>query len=72
MAKGLLVLAVLGAVIYVVISTLQRRGDGGLRPRLRRPVAPDDDPQFLRDLDDRLWQEKRHGHHDPDAPPDAG
>ena len=49
-------------------------GGGGLRDRIPRPaprppsgyaggpVAPDDDPDFLRKLDE-------HRHNDPDAPP---
>jgi hypothetical protein len=57
--KALLFLVVLTAVVYVVVSALhRRRGNGGTRPASRRPVAPDDDPAFLRDLDDRLWRDR--------------
>jgi hypothetical protein len=59
--KALLFLVVLTAVVYVAVSALRRRGgEGGSRPASRRPVAPDDDPAFLRDLDDRLWRDRLH------------
>ena len=60
MLKALLFVVALGAVVFLVISMIQRRGGGGGgQLRKRGPVAPDDDPQFLRGLDDQLWQEKR-------------
>jgi len=60
--KFLLVILVFAAVTYLVTRALQERSPGGrpsLRPRAprRRPstpprsVAPDDDEDFLRDLD---------------------
>ena len=77
--KFLLVVVVLGVAVYLVVRFLQRRGPSSVRrgattrpaPRPkskptqpRRPVAPDDDPDFLRDLD----RKKRHRHQDdPDA-----
>ena len=77
--KFLLVVIVLGVAVYLVVRFLQRRGLSSLRrgartrpapkpkPRPtqpRRPVAPDDDPDFLRDLD----RKKRHRHQDdPDS-----
>jgi hypothetical protein len=64
--KFLLVLLLLTAAIYVVVRlSEQRSGRGGsfgarLRrpaPRPDRPLGPDDDPEFLRDLNRR---KKRH------------
>lgn len=72
MLKVLLVVLLLGALTYGLIRVLERRGiarrPGGRRqaPRPRpRPVAPDDDPDFLRDLD-----RKRRQPPDPEASPD--
>ena len=75
--KFLLVVVVLGVAVYFLVRFLQRRGGSVLRrggsgrpaPRPKpseppRPVAPDDDPDFLRDLD----RKKRHRHQDdPDS-----
>ena len=77
--KFLLVVVVLGVAVYLVVRLLQRRGPSSFRrgattrsapkpkpkpTQPRRPVAPDDDPDFLRDLD----RKKRHRHQDdPDA-----
>jgi len=57
--KFLLVLIVLGVTIYLLVRVIQRRGISSIRGRgtapgpreWRRPVAPDDDPEFLRDLE---------------------
>ena len=62
MLKLLLVVLVFAAVTYLVTRALQARGPDGRHglPRPRppkrpstppRPVAPDDDEDFLRDLD---------------------
>ena len=59
MLKLLLVVAIFAAVTYLVARALQERGTGSqpLLPRPkrpsppRRPVAPDDDEDFLRGLD---------------------
>lgn len=61
MPRFLLALAVLAVVVFFVVSMLQRRGGSPPRALGRRPgpTAPDDDPQFLRDLDDRLWRDRR-------------
>jgi len=60
--KFLLVILIFAAVTYLVTRALQERGPGE-RPSLPRPkaprrpstphraVAPDDDEEFLRDLD---------------------
>lgn len=71
MGKLLLLLIVIAVVIYLVVRTVETRGhpfrrsprkgpSGGRGPS--RPVAPDDDPEFLRDLNRR--RKKR----DPDSP----
>jgi hypothetical protein len=67
--KFLLVVILLGVTIYLVIRAMQKSGVAAPpRPRLRRPepprvVGPDDDPDFLRDLDRRRKHPK-----DPDDP----
>ncbi|MCL8023821.1 hypothetical protein [Nocardioides bruguierae] len=78
MIKLLLFVAVVALVTYYVVRTLQKRGvlsqgaqrpgSGSARPRRvrrepPRTVAPDDDPDFLRELDRR----RLHGD-DPDSP----
>ena len=74
-----LVLPVLGAAGWFVWGRPRLLGDGGgLAPgRGRGPVAPDDDPAFLRQIDDVTWsermrqrREKRDGGGTPGA--DAG
>jgi hypothetical protein len=73
--KVLLVVALFAAAVYLLIRVIERRGVArpvgrprtGQQPRQQprpqpRPVAPDDDPDFLRDLDRR----RRHPE-DPDA-----
>lgn len=83
MLRYLPVLIAVGAAIYLAIWLLQSRGDrrrsagGGSRPQPRaprRPVAPDDDPEFLAELDRRSRAERRRreGRAGPgDAAPDA-
>ena len=55
-----LVVPVLGAVAWFVWGRSRPLGEGGgLVPgRSRGPVAPDDDPAFLRQIDDVTWSEK--------------
>ena len=65
--KLLLALLVLGSLIYLIIRFLQRDGDGGSTQPPSRPIAPDDDPGFLRDLDDEMWRERRN-QSGPDQP----
>ena len=67
MLKVLLVVLVFAAVTYAVIRLIERRG--APQPRTRpaprpepRPMGPDDDEDFLRDLD-----RKRRHPEDPDA-----
>jgi hypothetical protein len=64
--KILLVVAVLAVAIYLLVRVIERRGlrrrgdggdgGGGTRPVQRGPLGPDDDPEFLWNLDKR----KRH------------
>lgn len=70
MLKFLLVVALVAVAVYLVVRAAQR---GTLRPSRPAPkprprprqIAPDDDEDFLRDLDRR----KPHGEDDdPDTP----
>jgi len=73
--KLLLVVLVFAAVTYLAVRWLQDRGYGeqpSRRPRPKtpiRPVAPDDDESFLRDLEWRRRQQERHK--DRPQPPDS-
>ena len=68
MLKVLLVVVLFAVATYCLIRVIERRGV--TRPTIRRspprqpprPAAPDDDDDFLRDLDQR----RRHPE-DPDA-----
>lgn len=75
MLKLLLVVAIFAVATYLITRALQERGEGATptrRPSLpkqfpklpqqRRTVAPDDDEEFLRDLE----RKRRHGQ-DPEA-----
>lgn len=64
----LLVVALFAVATYLTIRAIQRRGALPSRPRPHRPqprrfVAPDDDDEFLRDL-----ERKRRHPDDPDDP----
>ncbi|NYD56561.1 hypothetical protein BKA08_000799 [Nocardioides marinisabuli] len=73
MLKFLLVVAFVAVVTYLAIRLMQRRLPGGGSQGVRRPlpgpkpkprmVAPDDDEDFLRDL-----ERKRRHPEDPDTP----
>jgi hypothetical protein len=69
--KVLLFVVLLAGVIYLAIRLLQRKGGSGGGRLGRRPVAPDDDPGFLRGLDDQMWEERRRQREGPDdgSPP---
>ena len=63
--KFVLVAAIIAAVVYLTVRIIERRG---IMPRPRpapRPIAPDDDPDFLWGLD----KKKRHPE-DDDGPDD--
>lgn len=65
MLRVLPALIILGTLIYLVVRLVQSRGGGPAPRRSPRPVAPDDDPTFLRDLDEQVWRE-RHKEPGPD------
>jgi len=66
--KFLLVVIVLGVLVYLLVRVIQRRGIAPASrrrpatrpPEPRRTIAPDDDPDFLRDLD----RKRKHKHQD--------
>ncbi len=66
----MLVVIIIAVAVYLVARAVQRRGvTPAPRPRNvapPRPKGPDDDPDFLRDLDRR----RKHPEHpeDPEAP----
>jgi hypothetical protein len=67
--RFVVLLLVAAAVLYCVFWAIDRRnsnrgGPGPTRPVPRGPVGPDDDEDFLRDLD----RNKRRERTDPDAP----
>ena len=52
MLKAVLVILLFAAVVYVTVRLLEaRRGDDPGKGVRRPPLAPDDDPEFLRQLD---------------------
>ena len=70
-----MVVAAVGIVVYLTVRIIERRG---LRPHPRppgpRPMGPDDDPDFLWDLNKKYKRSKKDKPRpdDPDAPPAAG
>ena len=66
MLRVLLFVVVLGVLIYLAVRLLQRPGGSGGGRTRGKPLAPDDDPNFLRGLDDQLWQERRSQRDGPD------
>jgi len=65
--KVLLVVIIFAAVTYAIVRMLERRGAPPRRTRPAprpdpRPMGPDDDEEFLRDLD-----RKRRHPEDPDG-----
>lgn len=70
MLKFVLVVVVIAACIYFIIRALEKRGDaggGGGRTEPRRPLGPDDDPDFIWDLNKKFRQE--HPRKPGDDPP---
>ena len=47
--KLLLVVVLVAVAVYLTVRLVQRRGEVAAPPR--RPLGPDDDPDFLRGLD---------------------
>jgi len=64
--RVLIMLALLFAVIYLTVRLVRGKGEGGTSWRPKRPSAPDDDPTFLRELDEKVWRE-RHQKKDPEG-----
>ena len=62
MLKFLLVVILLAIAIYLTVRVIQRRGLPDHEQAPSRPLGPDDDDEFLRELD----RHKRHPR-DPDA-----
>jgi hypothetical protein len=63
--KFFLVVVLVGVAVYLIVRVIQRRGImPPSRPTTKppRPMGPDDDPDFLRDLD----KKKKHPE-DPDT-----
>jgi hypothetical protein len=56
-------LPVIGAMLWIVVGKPRRprrSGDSVISLHRRdRPIAPDDDPEFLRRLDEQAWRAKR-------------
>ena len=61
--KFLLVVILLAVAIYFTVRVIQRRGILPQRRSDHRPFGPDDDPDFLRDLDRKRRRRKPE---DPD------
>jgi hypothetical protein len=51
MLKVLLVIVVVAVTIYVILRLIERGGLSRAEGRKPRTVAPDDDADFLRDID---------------------
>jgi hypothetical protein len=63
--KFVLVVALVGVAIYLIVRVIQRRGimpPPTPKAKPPRPMGPDDDPDFMRDLD----KKKKHPE-DPDT-----
>jgi hypothetical protein len=64
-----LVLPIVGGVLWLILG---RPRYPGTRWRRRAPLAPDDDPRFLRKLEEEAWRERmrrRRGETGPDQSP---
>jgi len=57
-ALVVVLLPVLGAIGWFILGRPRRAAAGGGPGRRRGPVAPDDDPAFLRELQDKAWSER--------------
>jgi hypothetical protein len=72
----IILVPVIGAVAWLIWGRAPREAYGAAEtaPRRRRgrgPAAPDDDPTFLRQLDDEAWQRKMRERRDGQAPGDT-
>jgi hypothetical protein len=70
----IILLPYIGSIAWIVVSKASRPDARRDRPGRPGPVAPDDDPDFLRRLDEesrRRRREQGQGGAGPDAPPTA-
>jgi uncharacterized membrane protein len=76
----IILVPVVGAVAWLIWGRAPRSayaaGSEAAGPRIlgrssRGPAAPDDDPRFLRQLDDEAWQRKMRERRDGQAPGDT-
>lgn len=68
MLRFVVFLALFAAMVYTFFWLLNRRsrgGGNGAKRTPRGPVGPDDDEEFLRDLD---WQRRRRRHPPEEEP----
>ena len=64
--KILLVVLLIALVIYGVVRIIELRGASSPRRQPPRVVAPDDDVDFLRDLDWKQKRDRKRGDSDPE------
>jgi hypothetical protein len=65
--KFLLVVVILAVAIYFTVRVIQRRGLLPDRRPEQRPFGPDDDPDFLRDLDRKRRRRRKPKEPDPNS-----
>ena len=71
MGKFVLVVVVAAVLIYLTVRIIERRGiRPAPKPKPPRPVGPDDDPDFLWDLDRKKRHKKPPHPDDLDEPGD--
>ncbi|MFV0425578.1 MAG: PLD nuclease N-terminal domain-containing protein [Beutenbergiaceae bacterium] len=64
----IVLLPAIGSIIWLISSRTGRADGGSTRPG---PIAPDDDPQFLRELERRnRRRQQTTGESEPDVTPD--
>lgn len=51
-----IVLPIIGGAFWLLLG--RTWPESGFRSKRRQPKAPDDDPKFLRTLEDRAWSDK--------------
>ena len=64
-----IVFPILGGVLWWVFGRPRRTS--GLGWRRRQPLAPDDDPKFLKQLDEQAWREKMRRRRGESPPSEA-
>lgn len=52
-----IILPVVGGVLWFLFGR-PKQAPGGRFGRRRRPIAPDDDPKFLKKVDEEAWRER--------------